>query len=94
MRRRSVEAVLRERNRRLIRQNSRVAWLDRPMSMLSREGRPLSDGRSDDELKKMYEARCAAYESASDMRVSCAGGTETIESTARRIMMLTGLTEI
>ena len=87
-------AVLRERNRRLIRQNSRVAWLDRPVSMLSREGRPLSDGRSDDELKKMYEARCAAYESASDMRISCAGGTETIEFAARRIMMLTGLTEI
>ena len=86
-------AVLRERNRMLMRQNSFVAWLDRPAGLLSRKGRPLSGGRSDEEMEKMYAERCAAYDAASDARIICAGGAETIESAAGRIMMLTGIPE-
>lgn len=87
-------AVLREKNRMLIKQNSAVFWLERPPHLLSREGRPLSGGKSDDEMREMYNKRCAAYECASDARIICSGGEETIDSAAKRIMRMTGIPEI
>ena len=89
-----VTLFVREKNRMMIKQNSTVFWLERPPHLLSREGRPLSGGKSDDEMREMYNKRCAAYECSSDARIICSGGEETIDSAAKRIMKMTGIPEI
>ena len=54
-----------EENFDVIRQNSVVVWIKRPLEELSTEGRPLS--KSLEELKKMYEVRAPKYERISDI---------------------------
>lgn len=55
----------------ILRQNSVVVWLKRPIEELSTEGRPLS--KSYEELCKMYKVREQMYEAVSDFSVDNIG---------------------
>ena len=74
-------AVLREENRRALRQNAVTVFLKRDIEKLSLEGRPLSKSR--EELYSMYERRLPFYEEASDITVDNNGD---IEETVRNIV--------
>jgi len=54
-----------EENFDVIRQNSVVVWIKRPIENLSTDGRPLS--KSLEELKKMYGVRAPKYDKISDI---------------------------
>ncbi len=54
---------IRPENRRMIRQNSTVIWLKRDLSLLPKDGRPLSQAN---DLTKMYEIRKPFYEATAD----------------------------
>ena len=82
-------AVLTEENRRLMRQNSNVIWLDRPIETLPTDGRPLSSDLSG--LRGMFEKRSPLYKLVSDLTVKT-GGPERIEEAAREI--ITALFEV
>lgn len=60
-------AVLREENRNAIKENSVVVFLDRDLSSLATEGRPLSS--SEEKLKKMQEIRYPIYKEIADFTV-------------------------
>lgn len=60
-------AVLRKENRDALRQNAVVIFLDREITSLATDGRPLSS--SEEKLKKMYEARYPIYKEISDFTV-------------------------
>ena len=53
--------ILSPENRILLKQNSRIYWLKRPMAKLEREERLLTA-----DLEALYEARRALYEAVSD----------------------------
>lgn len=59
-------AVTREYNYAPLHQNGILVYLERELSRLAREGRPLSQGRS---LESLYEARRDAYERFADIRI-------------------------
>lgn len=65
--------ILSPENRILLKQNSRVYWLKRPLAKLARENRPLSM-----DLEALYEARRALYEAVSDHAVENEDKTEDI----------------
>lgn len=75
--------VTREENLPLLRQNSRVIWLRRPLEQLSTDGRPLSMGFG--ALEALYQSRAAAYEAVADMLVDNNG---TPEDAVKRILTL------
>ena len=56
--------ILSFENRLLLKQNSRVYWLKRPMARLDREDKPLTA-----DLEALYEARRALYEAVSDYAI-------------------------
>ena len=58
----------------VLRQNSVVVWLKRPIEELSTEGRPLS--KSYEELCKMYNVREPMYEAVSDFPVDNIGAVQ------------------
>jgi len=58
----------------VIRQNSVVVWVKRPLDMLATNGRPLS--KSPEELKRMYGIRAPKYEKISDIIVENIGDLE------------------
>ena len=58
--------VTHEENYASLHQNSKIIWLKRDISLLSREGRPLSQ---DQDLDKMYQARSPMYARFADMIV-------------------------
>lgn len=60
-------AVTRTENLPLLRQNGRVVFLERPVELLSRKGRPLSS--SEEAVKRLYEERFPLYVSVADLRV-------------------------
>lgn len=60
-------AVTRPENHPLLRQNGRVVFLERPVELLSRKGRPLSS--SEEAVKKLYTERFPLYLSVCDLRV-------------------------
>lgn len=60
-------AVLAPENRLNLAQNSRVYWVERDISRLSREGRPLSTGR--DALQRLAEIRYPLYAALADCRL-------------------------
>ena len=60
-------AILREENRNALRENSVVVFLDRDVSSLATDGRPLSS--SEEKLKKMQEIRYPIYKAVSDFTV-------------------------
>ena len=74
-------AVLREENRKALRQNAVTVFLRRDIEKLSLDGRPLSKSR--EELYSMYKRRLPFYEEASDITVDNNGD---IEETARNIV--------
>ncbi|MBR0354680.1 MAG: chorismate mutase [Oscillospiraceae bacterium] len=66
-------AVTRAENLDLLRQNSRVVWLRRPLSALSTEGRPLSQSRS---IEDLWREREALYRAAADRTADNTGTPE------------------
>ena len=73
--------VTRPENIPVIRQNSRVVWVQRPLEQLSTAGRPLSMGPGG--VEKLYEERREAYRAASDFAVE---NTGTPEETAEKVL--------
>lgn len=61
-------AILREENRRAIKWNSFVIWLDCPTERLSTHGRPLSS--SPEAVKKLWTERAHLYREIADVRIS------------------------
>ena len=59
-------AVVRAENRAAMRRTGRVYWLRRDLNVLPKEGRPLSQKGS---LEEMYQMRKPLYEAAADFRV-------------------------
>ncbi len=70
-------------NRVLLRQNSTVIWLRRPLDRLPTEGRPLSV-----DLEALYRVREPLYRAAADLE---ADNTGTVEETVRHIREEVGL---
>ena len=59
--------ILSEENRRILRENSRIYYVRRPLDSLDVTGRPLSQGEG--ALMRLYEQRHALYESFSDVQL-------------------------
>lgn len=59
--------VVSERNRRILRENSRIYYIRRPLNELDTAGRPLSQG--DGALERLYEQRHEIYETFSDVQL-------------------------
>ncbi|MBQ8731949.1 MAG: shikimate kinase [Oscillospiraceae bacterium] len=74
-------AILREENRRALRQNGTVIFLDRPMEQLDVKGRPLSDGGR--ALERLSRERMPIYRSMADHSVAV---SEDPEQTLERIL--------
>lgn len=66
-------AVTRADNLDLLRQNSRVVWLRRPLEALPTEGRPLSQSRP---LAELWREREPLYRAAADLTVDNTGAPE------------------
>ena len=62
----------------VIRQNSVVVWVKRPIDKLATNGRPLS--KSPEELERMYGIRAPKYEKISDIIVENIGDLEKVVS--------------
>ena len=67
--------LLREENRRALRQNSRVLYLERDLSLLPTEGRPVSQSRP---LEELYRERLPLFTSIADATIQNDGTPETI----------------
>ena len=65
--------VTRSRNYPLLHQNGMIVWLQRDLSQLPTDGRPLSQANR---LEEMYAVRKPMYEAFADIRVSNAGSPE------------------
>lgn len=74
-------AVLREKNVEAMRQNGLVVCLERPLELLSTDGRPLS--KSLDALRQMKEQRTPIYKKSSDFIVK---NDRDIEQATQRIL--------
>lgn len=72
--------LLREENRRALRQNSRVIFLERDLSLLPSAGRPISQSRP---IEDLYAERLPLYRAAADAVITNDG---TPEETVRRIL--------
>lgn len=65
--------VTRERNYPALHQNGSIFWLERDLSLLPTDGRPLSQANR---LEEMYALRRPMYEAFADIRVENAGSPE------------------
>lgn len=75
-------AILREENRRCLKRNGLLIYLERPLEeLLCTSDRPLS--KSPEALEKMYRERKPLYEGAADLRIPVG---ETPEQTVKRIL--------
>ena len=72
--------VVSEENRRILRCNSRIYYIKRPLHELDTVGRPLSQGEG--ALERLYDQRHAIYESFSDVQIDADAD---FAETARRI---------
>lgn len=72
--------ILSGENREILRVNSRIYYVRRPLDSLDTAGRPLSQGEG--ALRRLYEQRHALYESFSDVQLD---GDDDFERTAQRI---------
>lgn len=61
-------AILREENRRLMRRNGMIFWLDRPLKDLAVKGRPLSLSRG---VEALYAEREPLYRALAHRRIVC-----------------------
>ena len=75
-------------NHPLLRQNGRVVFINRDISLLATDGRPLSAGGAD-RLAMMYEKRLPLYRAVCDIETETGVGS-VIAETARRICELLG----
>lgn len=73
--------VTRAENHPLLRVNSHIFFLKRPVDQLSRRGRPLSGG----DLEAMYKVRLPYYEDLADFTVE---NSETPQRAAQRILSI------
>ena len=73
-------AVLKAENRRLLRQNSSVVFLTRPLELLATRGRPLSKGGA--ALQELYETRLPLYRESADWEIA---NTASPQETAEQI---------
>ena len=62
-------SVLRDENKDIIRCNSIAVEILRDYSLLSTEGRPLSEGKSAEDLEVMYAERKCHYDAVKDISV-------------------------
>lgn len=65
--------VTRERNYPALHQNGSIVWLERDLSLLPTDGRPLSQSNR---LEEMYAVRKPLYEAFADVRVANTGSPE------------------
>ena len=65
--------VTQSRNYPALHQNGHIVWLERELSLLPTQGRPLSQANR---LEEMYAVRKPMYEAFADIRVSNAGSPE------------------
>ena len=72
--------VTRQRNYPLLHQNGYLVWLERDLTLLSTDGRPLSQATA---LADMYKVRKPMYEAFADIRVENSGAPE---ATVREIL--------
>ena len=77
--------VTRPQNYALLHQNGFIVFLDRPLSQLSSEGRPISQASG---IERLAEERMDAYRSWADVALSCTGSPE---GDAKAIRGLLGL---
>lgn len=75
-------AVTQERNEDIIRQNSTVVFISRPVERLATNGRPLSQG-GEEKLRKMHKMRLPLYKKFCDIEVQ---SQKTWQETARLII--------
>lgn len=75
-------AVTKERNEDIIKQNSTVVFISRPVERLATNGRPLSQG-GEDKLRKMYEVRLPLYKKFCDIEIE---SQKTWQETAKLII--------
>ena len=78
-------AVINPENRKALRQNAVVVFLDRDLHTLATDGRPLSRDR--EALQTMYEQRLPLYHDAADVTVKVSG---TPDDVCRRIREVIG----
>ena len=65
--------VTRQRNYPALHQNGSIVWLERDLSLLPTDGRPLSQSNR---LEEMYAVRKPLYEAFADVRVANTGSPE------------------
>ena len=65
--------VTRQRNYPALHQNGSIVWLERDLSLLPTDGRPLSQSNR---LEEMYAVRKPLYEAFVDVRVANTGSPE------------------
>jgi len=68
--------VTQPENREILRQNSVIVYIERPISELSMTGRPLSNATED--LEAMYQARLPFYQQLADFTVQNSAAPETV----------------
>ena len=76
--------VTQQENYRLLRQNGVIVLLERPLSELSSEGRPLSQRCS---VETLYAQRQPLYEAWSDHRISCYDMDVTVNEIKERLKL-------
>lgn len=79
--------VTKEANYRLLHQNGTIIWIQRDLSSLAKDGRPLSATTS---AEKMYSVRKPMYTRFADLTVE---NNSTPEDTAQKIIKLLGVTK-
>ena len=68
-------AILKEENRHAMKQNGRVCLIERPLELLARIGRPLSQGEN--ALENLWQKREPDYRKAADFTVQNTGEIKT-----------------
>ena len=75
--------VTRQRNYPLLHQNGYLVWLERDLTLLPTDGRPLSQSTA---LTDMYKVRKPMYEAFADIRVENSGAPEdTVRESLERL---------
>ncbi|MCH5183071.1 MAG: shikimate kinase [Oscillospiraceae bacterium] len=77
--------VTRKENHPLLKQNGRVVFLERPVELLSRKGRPLSS--SEEAVKRLYTERFPLYLALCDLRVR---NIRTVHETVSHVLRALG----
>lgn len=78
--------VTRQENHPLLRQNGKVVFINRDISLLATDGRPISAG-GEDRIKKLYEVRLPLYRAVCDFEIAT-GAESVIKETAEKIAKL------